>query len=134
MVVLMGRKKNTRRGKTSVERSDDDLRALLLEYVRRDDDAFEAVARMHDPDQCWRLIELARASDLTDEQLAFVSAGPFEDLMGRHGEAFIDRVEVAARQDAKMRLMIATVWRGGMSETVWRRVEGLRARLRIRQL
>lgn len=28
------------------------LWSLLLAYVRQDDDAFEAVEKMHDPDQC----------------------------------------------------------------------------------
>ncbi len=116
-----------------VDRTDHDLNALLRPYLDMDPDAFEAVAAMsaHDPDQCWRFLELARAADLSDEQLAILSAGPFEDMMKRHGETFIARVEAAAPGDPSMRTLVGTLWRSGMNEDLWARVVALRTSLGI---
>ena len=132
----MPRKHKPRWGAVVVPRTDEELRSLLASYVANDDDAFEAVRAMSasDPGQCWRFLELARMSDLTDEQLGFVSAGPFEDMMKRHGSEFIDRVESAAQADDRMRFMLATAWRAGMSDALWGRLEALRVRYNIKRL
>jgi hypothetical protein len=115
---------------------DETLSALLDAYLRQDEDTFWAVETMidEDPERCWRFLEQARRRDFSTVQLAYISAGPFEDLMSRHGAAFIDRVELAARQDATMRVLVATVWKGGMAPEIWARIEGLRARLGIKPL
>ncbi|TAJ69955.1 MAG: hypothetical protein EPO51_20760 [Phenylobacterium sp.] len=119
-----------------VGRSDGDLEALLQFYVERPDDAFEAVSAMsaHDPEQCWRFLEVARRSGLSDLQMASLAAGPFEDMMKRYGDDFIGRVEAAAGADHNMRTLVATVWRAGMSDALWGRIVALRARLRITPL
>lgn len=119
-----------------VERSDQELEALLPRYLERRDDAFEAVSAMsaYDPDQCWRFLEIARRADLSDLQLAFLPAGPFEDMLKRHGVEVIARVEEAAHADPKMRVLAATVWRAGMSDEVWDRILALRTRLGLAPL
>ncbi len=88
----------------------------------------------YDPDQCWRFLEIARRSNLSGAQLAFLSAGPFEDMMKRHGDEFIVRVEVEAHSDPNMRTLVATVWRAGMRDALWDRIVGLRTRLGIQPL
>jgi len=129
-------RKKQRTDAVVVERSDQELEALLPLYLERDDDAFKAVSAMsaYDPDQCWRFLEIARRADLSDSQLAFLSAGPFEDMMKRHGGEFIARVEMAARADSKMRVLVATLWRAGMSDELWDRILALRARLGLAPL
>lgn len=124
-------RKKQRTDAVVVERSDRELEVLLPLYLERDDDAFEAVCAMsaYDPDQCWRFLEIARRADLSDPQLAFLSAGPFEDMLKRHGGDFIARVEDAAHTDHKMRVLVATVWRAGMSDELWGRILALRTRL-----
>lgn len=119
-----------------VERSDQDLEALLPLYLERNDDAFDAVSAMsaYDPDQCWRFLEIARGADLSDLQLAFLSAGPFEDMLKRHGRDVIARVEEAAHADPQMRVLVATVWRAGMSYELWDRILALRTRLGVAPL
>ncbi|MFZ5721622.1 MAG: DUF6869 domain-containing protein [Pseudomonadota bacterium] len=114
-----------------VERSDQELEALLSLYLVREDEAFEAVSAMsaYDPQQCWRFLEIARRADLSDLQLALLSAGPFEEMMKRHGGDFIARVEEAAYADPKMRVLIAGLWRAGMSGELWDRIVALRTRL-----
>jgi uncharacterized protein DUF6869 len=64
--------------------------------------------------------------DLTIEQAAYFAAGPVEDILGRHGGDFIDRLEVAACTQSGMRIFVACIWRGQMSEAIWGRVLALR--------
>lgn len=106
---------------------------LLKEYLAGSEAAAEKVSALSesDPEACWRFLEEARVADLSDNELAFLSAGPFEDLMGSHGEVFLDRLAVAARQDKAMRYLLATVWRGGMSKPVWDRVTAIKQSLGI---
>lgn len=129
-------RKKQRTDAVVVERSDQELETLLHLYLGRDDDAFEAVGAMsaYDPDQCWRFLEIARKAELSDPQLAFLSAGPFEDMLQRQGGNFIGRVEEAAHADPKMRVLVATVWRAGMSDELWDRVLVLRSRLGLAPL
>src|SRR5215469_14053498 len=63
-----------------------------------------------EPERAWPLIcEIIR--QITDDDiLAYVAAGPLEDLLVRHPYAFIDRVEVLARRDAHFRRAISGVW------------------------
>jgi hypothetical protein len=130
----MRRKERT--GAIVVSRSDEDLTALLGRYLEQDGDAFEAVTGMsaHDPEQCWRFLEIARSASLSDAHLAFLSAGPFEDMLKRHGAHLIARVEDAAETDLQMRTLLATVWRAGMSDDLWDRISALRTRLHINPL
>ena len=117
--------------------TEDELSELLEGFLRHEVDAYYRVRfelPSEEPELCWRLIEVARKGDLSEKQLAVVSAGPFEDLMSVHGEQFIERVEAEARRDPKMRFLLGTVWRGKMSATVWDRVQRLRTTLGIRQL
>jgi hypothetical protein len=85
----------------------------------------------HEPERCWKFLEVTCAADLTDANMAFIAAGPLEDLLGHHGEVFLPRVEAAARQSARMRLLVAMDWKGLMSRNVWRRFNAMRARLGI---
>jgi hypothetical protein len=74
-----------------------------------------------DPDNGWALTLklLAAASD--DAALAYVAAGPLEDLLNWHGVAVIDRVEAHARKDARFRLALTRVWgRGAIFDRVHR--------------
>lgn len=84
-----------------------------------------------DPETCWRLIETACDEPLTDDDLAYLSAGLFGDLMGAHGEQFIGRVEVFTRLHERMRFVVAAAWKGAMTEPVWGRISSLRERLGI---
>ena len=45
-----------------------------------------------------------------DEVLAYIAAGPLENLLCRHPHAFIDRVEILATRDAHFRRALSGVW------------------------
>jgi hypothetical protein len=67
------------------------------------------VVRRH-PERAWPLIcEIIRRIT-ADRILAYVAAGPLEDLLVHHPHAFIDRVESLAKQDAHFRRAVSGVW------------------------
>ena len=87
--------------------------------------AWEQVYSMvhEQPDEAWTLIlELIdRASD--ELTLAYIAAGPLEDLINWHGPASIDRIEARALADPKFRRALRGVWpREGPDNEVVRRV------------
>ncbi len=57
-----------------------------------------------------------------DEELAYVAAGPIEDLLAYHGPAVIDTVEHIAREDTRFRRALTGVWRSDIQEEVWNRM------------
>jgi hypothetical protein len=76
-----------------------------------------------DPESLWKLIlTIIRTDDSlrTDQMLA---AGEIEDLLCKHGPAFIDRVEVQAKQDPRFAKILGGTWGWTrMSPEVWTRV------------
>jgi hypothetical protein len=66
----------------------------------------------NEPERAWLLIcEIIRRFSAEDEDLlAYVAAGPLEDLLARHPHAFIDRIERLATSDAHFRRAVSGVW------------------------
>ena len=75
-----------------------------------------------DPESAWNVIQEIIITDQSDKILASVGAGPFEDLMAKHGAQFISRVELCARLDKAFRRMLGTVWKNQMADDVWDRI------------
>ena len=72
------------------------------------------------------ILEAVRqASD--DDDLGHIAAGPIEGLLGRHGGAWIDRVEAQAKQDEKFARAITGVWKYTMKDDVWERVKAVKS-------
>lgn len=64
------------------------------------------------------LIErLARAAP-DDAAVAYLGAGPLENLLNNHGVRLLDELEQAARRSKPFRAALATVWYSGASPTV----------------
>lgn len=76
-------------------------------------------------ENCWlailRILELAPPNEVLD----VLAAGPLEDLIGKQGPLFIERIEQRARQDKAFRDLLGGVWPCG-EEEVWIRVEKVR--------
>jgi len=102
--------------------------AYLKHFATRDDSLFWAVATIDefariDLERAWvlTLSLVDKAPDATC--LAYVAAGPLEDLLNNFGSDIIDRVELHARRDPKFRLALSGVWgtfpgQGNTSERV----------------
>ena len=70
------------------------------------------------------------AMQLTDDVklLSHLAAGPVEDFLGRHGEAYLDTIHSLALEHRRLREVLDGVWQGSMSKRVWRRIEVLQQR------
>ena len=87
-------------------------------------DEFDWVVREH-PEHAWQAI-LATVSDpRAKPHIGTLAAGPMEDLLSFHGEAFIDRIEATALSNPNFAWMLGGVWQFKMSEEVWRRVQAV---------
>ena len=91
--------------------------------------AFERLSNLvqDDPEEAWKVIEAMRRLDGTDSILANIAAGPLEDLLVYHGDKFIDRFELLARDDQQFRKMLGAVWQNNMSDILWTRVKAIAA-------
>ena len=105
-----------------------DLDSFAAEYfrLRLADDASRAerLARLENPSvheelddlvddkpgKAWELILALVERAVTDEDLAFVAAGPIEDLIGRHGGSFCDRIIGEARVNARFQTALNYTW------------------------
>ena len=74
----------------------------------------------------WRFVTAAYKRDLSDKAIAYLAAGPLEDLLAGHGPEYIERVEVLARRDPKFNYLLGGVWRNTMTDEVWQRVQAAR--------
>lgn len=120
--------------------SDEDLIGQLLDYYaalsrdERPDLAFDGdtpwtsmdtIAEKVDPERAWRLT-LELLSQAPESFLGYIAAGPLETLVDFHGDAFIDRLEKCAHENAALLValdyIIVAPW---VSEDVGRRLRAL---------
>lgn len=65
---------------------------------------------MVQPEEAWPLIRAIVAAVDDERTLCGIGAGVLENLVRDHGAQFIDRIESAARGDAKFRVALSCVW------------------------
>ena len=87
-------------------------------------DEFNWITTEH-PEHAWQGILAALNDRRTDAYINILAAGPLEDLLSQHGEAFIDRVEAQAAADPRFASLLGGVWQLQMSEDIWRRVQAV---------
>jgi hypothetical protein len=51
-----------------------------------------------------------------------LSAGPLEDLLAKHGPAYIDRIKSMARSNSEFARLLGGVWQNRMPQDIWERV------------
>jgi hypothetical protein len=76
-----------------------------------------------DPETLWLLILAVHRKDQSIRVQQLLSAGEVEDLLGKHGERFIDRIEAEARTDPSFAKLLGGVWQGQMSDELWARLQ-----------
>jgi hypothetical protein len=102
-------------------------------YVPRESPEAEATAwatdlydlEYDDPETLWLLILAIHAKDQSWRIRKVLSAGPVEDLLAKHGERFIDRVEAEARKSPKFAKLLGGVWKNCMTDGIWNRVQAV---------
>lgn len=77
------------------------------------------------PELAWRAILEAMNQSKMEVHLGKLAAGPLEDLLSKHGSAFIDRVELMARSNSKFAWLLGGVWQHTMPESIWLRVQAV---------
>lgn len=76
-----------------------------------------------DPESLWMLILAIYHLDQSPQIDQVLSAGPIEDLLAAHGEAFIKRVEAEAKRDPSFAFTLGGVWQNSMTDSVWQRLQ-----------
>lgn len=64
----------------------------------------------HDPDAAWVVTRELVQQASGGEELAYVAAGPLEELLRLHGARFAQEVITEARRDRKFRRALTGVW------------------------
>jgi hypothetical protein len=79
----------------------------------------------NEPEMLWLLILEIHRRDQSAAIQEVLSAGPIEDLLTKHGENFIDRVQAEARKDPLFAKVLGGVWQNRMSDAVWKRLQSV---------
>lgn len=68
------------------------------------------------------LFALPRFTENSD--VAWLAAGPMENLVGIHGKRLIDRIELEAGRDGRFSLLLSGIWGEPSTDPeIWRRVQ-----------
>lgn len=78
------------------------------------------------PELAWNAILQILTTELTDDQKSLLAGGPLENLLVKHGPAFIERVEQEAKVNSKLNDLLGGVWRQDMPDEIWQRIEKAR--------
>lgn len=107
------------------------VRRGLLRYFTEGSDSIEANEALvettvtltrYEPESAWQLILLTIRDVPAEKDLSILGAGPLEDLIARHGTAFIDRIEQEALRNPRFREVLSSVWKSDAEESVWQRL------------
>ncbi|CAN5524761.1 hypothetical protein BH10PSE14_BH10PSE14_19190 [soil metagenome] len=79
------------------------------------------------PEVQWTFLQATVDGARTDDQLYAIAAGPFEHLLGFHGEDFIAPLEARCRDNVRFARMTTAAYQHLMSDAVWRRVQAIQA-------
>lgn len=77
----------------------------------------------NEPETLWQLILTIHAKDQSPRIQEVLSAGPVENLLDKHGDRFIERVEVQAQQDPKFARLLGGVWLNSMTDSIRQRLQ-----------
>jgi hypothetical protein len=88
-------------------------------------DALDDICRSQ-PELCWTLILRLSDRATLDLQLSSIAAGPLEDLLSRNGIDFIERIEIEANQNEKIKNILNWIWRNTIEFNVWDRIQRFR--------
>ena len=75
------------------------------------------------PDMCFEIILEILNIKPNDEIISNLAAGPLEDLLSRHGEYMISKVEDVSKINPAFKELLGGVWQNSMSEEIWNKVE-----------
>ena len=65
---------------------------------------------LRDPERGWEITRTLVNKALTEEALAYIAAGPLEDLLNHHGAAVMVQIEQECLTNDNLRLALSGVW------------------------
>jgi len=94
------------------------------------EEAFWAYDRLDEwihemPEVAWDAITEIRRLDGSDRLLSNLAAGPLEDFLVYHGEAYINLIEDACKSDDQLRKLLGATWQNEMPDSLWSRIRAL---------
>ena len=107
------------------------MASLRAQLPADEDEVGSAVTLMNftaTHDVQWAFLEAAVAAAESEDEICAIAAGPFEHLLGHHGDAYIDEVERRCLEQPKWQRVAESSWRYMMSDEVWARVQAIQAR------
>ena len=78
-----------------------------------------------EPEKCFETIRIIRSLNDSDVILSNLAAGPLEDMLVKHGELFIDRIEALAKNDPVYKKLLGAVWQNTISDNIWKRIQAI---------
>jgi hypothetical protein len=81
---------------------------------------------LDDPESIWLAILIIIEKTSSPKVIGILAAGPLEDLIGNHGSKWIDRIELEARRNPKLRYILGGAWQSSTPTEIWARVEKAR--------
>ena len=76
-----------------------------------------------DCETLWQLILTIHSKNQSSQIQEVLAAGPVENLLAKHGDRFIERVELQAQQDPQFARLLGGVWKNTMTDSIWLRVQ-----------
>jgi hypothetical protein len=74
------------------------------------------------PESAWEIIvEIFHASSELDV-LQLLASGPLEELLARHGDRLIARIERMATESRAFNDLVSAVWKNAITDKVWARL------------
>ncbi|HXA44414.1 MAG TPA: hypothetical protein VNZ25_02815 [Candidatus Angelobacter sp.] len=112
-------------------RQSTEIRELAEAWITKadgwtDDDQALYLIMHREPDRGLAII--FGVMQLTDEKdlLSRLAAGPLEDFLGWHGEAYLPVFHTLALKHQRLREVLDGVWQGSMPKRVWHQIEILK--------
>lgn len=81
-----------------------------------------------DPEAAWSFVLCTLADSRSDDVLSILAAGPMEDLLAKHGDRVIERVEFEAHRNPRFAMLLGGVWKNVIDDAIWKRVTAARDR------
>ena len=86
------------------------LRYYRSQWVWEFEGYNEVILLCDDPDTAVEMCAALAEKCHSTEELAYIAAGPFEDVLKQHGVEVIDSFKVAAAKSEKVRVALSGVW------------------------
>lgn len=80
------------------------------------------------PELAWKIILGILVEDQSDVVISNLAAGPLENLLARHGQDFVDRIDEQARKSGEFRFLLNGVWSSNIDSRILQQLSKYRTK------